>query len=49
MYRKTKIIKKHKDPILDTPDEIKKWIEARKKNYPRLIENSDNNKKSSQR
>ena len=32
--RKSKPIQKKKDPVLDSPDEIRKWIEARKRNYP---------------
>ena len=32
--RKSKQIQKKRDPVLDSPEEIRKWIEARKKNYP---------------
>ena len=36
---KRKTIVKKKDPVLDSKEEIRKWIEARKKNYPRKDRN----------
>lgn len=36
---KRKAIVKKKDPILDSKEEIRKWIEARKRNYPKKDRN----------
>ena len=34
IYRRKAIAKK-KDPVLDSKEEIRKWLEARKRNYPK--------------
>ena len=39
-YKKRPIVKK-KDPVVDSKEEIRKWIEARKRNYPRQNKNSE--------
>lgn len=29
------------DPVFDAPEEIKKWLEARKKNYPKRVKQQE--------
>jgi hypothetical protein len=46
LYQKTKNITKKRDTILDSPEEIKKWIALRKKNYPCINRKKTDNEKA---